>query len=141
MLSNKNCQGFSLIEIIVAFSILATLSIGIISAFPTGLSINKSAENATLASYLAQQKIEEIYSLGYDNVATGTIEVKNRLSTSTTNYLYNFQRETIVTYVDENLQNSATNLGGKKISTTIYYTSPIFKEEKTYNITTVINSL
>src|SRR3990167_663762 len=92
----KKQSGFSLIEVIVAFTILAIAFIGLVQAFPFGLSINKEAENTTAASYLAQEKIEELVSSGYSNIGVGTIETRHRLSDEATNYLYNYQRETVV---------------------------------------------
>ena len=135
----KNKKGFSLIEIIVAVFILTIAFISVMYAFPLGLSINKGASNATIASYLAQEKIEELHSQGYENIATGTTETKHRLATSSTSYLYGFQRETTVTYVDGNLAATSTDAGLKEISTTVYYINAYSKEEKDYNITTLIS--
>ena len=59
----KQQRGLSIIEIMVAFSILTIAFVGLTQAFPFGLSINKTAENSTIASYLAQDKIEELFSL------------------------------------------------------------------------------
>jgi len=135
----KQQDGLSLIEIIVAFTILAVAFIGLVQAFPFGLSINKEAENTTGASYLAQDKIEELNSLGYSNVNVGTIEEKHRLSLDPSNYLYNYQRETVVSYVDSNLSEVGEDQGMKKISVTIYYINAVSKMEKSYSIVTLIN--
>ena len=135
----KHQNGLSLIEIIVAFTILTIVCISLVQSFPFGLSINKTAESATIASYLAQDKIEELHSLGYDNIITGVIEEKHFLSNDPASYLYNFQRQTKVNCVDGNLLNSGENTGMKKISATIYYTSAISRTETSYNITTLIS--
>ncbi|MEA3464131.1 MAG: prepilin-type N-terminal cleavage/methylation domain-containing protein [Patescibacteria group bacterium] len=132
-------QGLSLIEIMVALTILTIAFIGLMQAFPYGLSINKATEDITVASYLAQDKIEELHSLGYDNIATGTPETKHRLSDDQANYLYFYQRQTEVNYVDGNLSNSILDTGMKKISVTVYYTNALSKTEKSYNITTLIS--
>ncbi len=135
----SNQIGFSLVEIMVSISILSTVFISLMYSYPLGLSLNKNAENATIASYLAQGKLEELHSLGYDNINIGTIESKQRISTDPSNYLYYFQRETITEYVDSNLQTSITDQGLKKLLTTIYYTESSSKQEKSYNITTLIS--
>lgn len=135
----KKQSGMTIIEIMVAFTIVTGSFIAILQAFPTGLSINKRAELASVASYLAQGKIEEIWSEGYDNIATGTVESKQRLSSDPNEYLYNFQRETIVDYVDGSLSATSSDDGLKKISTTIYYVDSLSKTEKTYNITTLVS--
>jgi len=138
-LKNFNQQGLSLIEMVVAIFILTLAFIALSQAFPTGLAINKRASNTTIASYLAQEKIEELHSLKYINIATGTIETKHRLATSSVNYLYYFQRETEVSCVDGNLDATTTDSGLKKLSATIYYTDSVSKTEREYNITTLIS--
>lgn len=136
----NNKKGFSLIEIMAAFSIVSLVFIGLMQAFPYGLSINKTAQNTTVASFLAQGEIESIRSLGYTNIPLGTV-AKHRMSADTTDYRYNFQAETVVTYVDSNLNNSGTDQGLKKISVTLYFTNSISKNESSYNITTLISQL
>jgi Tfp pilus assembly protein PilV len=133
-----NQIGLSIIEIMVAFSILVVAFIGLVQSFPFGLSINKAAENATIASYLAQGKIEEMISLGYDNINVGVLEAKQRLSDNEDNYLYHYQRRIEVSYVDSNLDNSVSDTGMKKISVIIYYTNSLSKTEKNYRIETLV---
>ena len=135
----KNKEGFSIIEVMVAFIILSISFIGLMQSFPFGLSVNKDAENETVSSYLVQEKIEELISLGYGEIDTGIVEEKHRLSEDAFNFLYNFQRETEVYYVDEDLANSISDLGIKKIAVTVYFPNAISKEEKSYNITTLIS--
>ena len=135
-----NNQGLSLIEIMVSFMILTVAYLGLIQAFPFSQAINKTAENATKASYLAQDKIEQLQSLGYSGIVVGVVETKQRLSADPSNYLYYFQRQTEVSYVDGNLQTAVSDTGMKKISTTVYYTNSISKTEKSYNITTLISN-
>ena len=130
-------SGFSLIEIMVAILIIGTTFIGLLQAFPYAMKINKTAENQTIASYLAQEKLEELNQLDYDDIATTTIEVKHRLGATNTP-LYTFQRETSATYVDGNIQDSAIDLGLKKITTTVYYTGSLSKTERSYIMQTLI---
>lgn len=132
---NSGRSGFSLIEIIIAFSILSVAYIGMMRSFPLALSINKSSELGTVSAYLAQSKIEEVSSLAYENIATGTIEALHRLSATTTDYLYQFERETLCTNVDGNLAASSTDSGIKKISSTVYFHDPSTRARKSLNIT------
>ena len=101
--------------------------------------INKTAENSTKASYLAQSQLEYLNSLNYSDIGAGTIEAKHRLSADPASYLYSFQRQTAVQNVDSNLQSSQTDTGLKKITVTVYYTNSFAKVEKTYVTTTLIN--
>jgi len=131
--------GMTLLEVMVAFSILTVALISLMQSFPLSLAINKTSENATKASYLAQAKLEELNSLGYGNIATGTIEAKHRLADSSTDYLYYFQRQAVVSYVDGNLADSGSDTGLKKITVTIYYTNVLSKIEKSYSTVTLIS--
>jgi Tfp pilus assembly protein PilV len=137
----KNKKGFSIIEIMVAFSILVIAFIALLSSFPFSLSVNKAAGSATLSSFLSQEKIEELNSSGYENIGVGTMETKHRLSEDPANYLYNFQRQTTVNYVDGEFAESGTDQGMKKISITVYYVNSFSKKEDVYNITTLISQL
>ena len=132
-------MGFSLIEVVVALSILTIAFIFILSSFPFALSVTKGAENSSLASYLAQEKIEELNSLNYENINVGVIEAKHRLSSVQSDYLYNFQRQTEVIYVNGNLNQELSDQGIKKISVNVYYLEPASKNEKTFNISTLIS--
>lgn len=134
----QNIKGFSLVEIMVAIMILGVAFIGLMGAFPYALSIISEAKNIAQASYLAQEKIEELYHNNYDSIATGTIEVKGRLGATGT-YLFPYQRETVVTLVDSGFATSSADYGLKKISTTIYYINAFSKREKSYNLTTIIS--
>lgn len=133
-----NQKGLSMIEILVSFSILIIAFVSLSQAFPMGLSINKSAENSTVAYYLAQEKVEELMSTDYDSLNVGTIEAKQRLSLDQGNYLYNFQRKTDVIYVDGDMLDSLSDLGLKKISTIVYFNDAITKKEKAYTVNTVV---
>ncbi|NCQ16355.1 hypothetical protein GW814_01710 [Candidatus Falkowbacteria bacterium] len=135
----KNQLGMSLLEVMVAFSILTLTFTALMQSFPYSLTINKTSENAAKAAYLAQAKLEELNSLGYGNISTGTIEAKHRLADNPTDYLYYFQRQTTVSFVDGNLADSASDLGLKKISVTVYYSNALSKVEKEYSTVTLIS--
>ena len=135
----KNQLGMSLLEVMVAFSILTLTFTALMQSFPYSLAINKTSENAAKAAYLAQAKLEELNSLGYGNISTGTIEAKHRLADNPTDYLYYFQRQTAVSFVDGNLADSASDLGLKKISVTVYYSNALSKVEKEYGTVTLIS--
>jgi len=91
------------------------------------------------ATFLAQARIEQLRSLNYSDINIGVIETKHRLGDTSNDYLYFFQRETTVDYVDGDLADSITNQGIKKISINVYYTNSLSKDEKVYNLTTLIN--
>ena len=131
----KNQTGFTLIEIMVAIMIIGVLMVGLLNAFPYAAGIIGQAKQETQAAYLAQEKIEELYQLGYNQIATGTIEVKHYLDSS---YPGNFQRETIVTNIDSDLILTSDNSGMKKIVVTLFFISKISHVEKSYELITVM---
>ena len=134
-----NSKGLSLLEMIVALAIIFVAFLGLMQSFPFSLTVTKTAENMSKSAFLAQAKIEQLRSLNYSDINTGTIETKHRLGNTPNDYLYFFQRETIVDYVDDDLADSITDQGIKKISTNVYYTNSLSKSEKVYNLTTLIN--
>ncbi|MCD4694545.1 type II secretion system GspH family protein [bacterium] len=135
----RELKGFSLIEVVVAMSILMVAFIGLVQSFPLGNSINDSSQKKTTASYLAQEKIESLYSSGYDNIATGTIEIKHRLSSDKNDFFYKYQRETEVYYMDENLNASSSDTGLKRITTRVYYLNTLTKGEENIIMNTLIS--
>ncbi len=136
--NSKNKKGFSLIEIMASFTIISLVFIGLMQAFPLGLMMNKTSENATIASFLAQAEIEKSHSLGYDNIPVGII-AKHRVSSDSDDYRYYFWVEKSVNFVDEDLNVAVSDQGMKKISVTVYFTNSISKDEKLYNISTLIS--
>ncbi len=121
--SNKlrNQTGFSLIEALVATAILALGLLAVLGAFPLAMRTNKEAERASLASVYARTKLEQLLTTSYDEVDTGTIETRARLSTDPANVAYTLERETTVTLVDANLNTSVSDVGLKKIATTVFW--------------------
>ena len=121
---------------------VVVLMIGVLAAaniFPAALKISRSAEQETVAANLAQAEIEDVFSLGYDNIAAGAIEAKHRLSADEANPFYNFQRQTDVYFVDGNLSQSASDAGLKKITVTVYWTTPSLGIEKSLLVSALIS--
>ena len=134
---NKKQRGFTLIESTVAIIILIIGVFSVISFFPLSLGITGNANSQTIATNLAQSKIEEMRSLNYSDITIGTFEAKQRLSTSPTSYLYNYQRETTVDLVNSDFNTSVTDVGFKKITVTSYWQSPISHSEKSYSVISI----
>lgn len=131
-------SGFSIIEIIVALVVLSTAFFGLMRVFPLGMNMNDSSKKSTVASYLAQEKVEELFSEGYNQIATGTIESKHRLAEDPSHHLYDFQRKTEVTWVDGDLAPTSSDSGMKRIDTTVYYSEGITKSEQSFELNTII---
>lgn len=137
-LQNKKQKGFTLVESAIAIVVLLIGLLAVIQFFPFGIEIIGNANNRTIASNLALSKIEEIRSETYDDISTGTLETKSRMSSDPDSYLYDFQRETIVEFVDSDFNTSVSDVGLKKITVNVYWQSAIINSEKSININSVV---
>jgi len=137
----KPSKGFSIIEVVVAISILLIFFLTIITIFPFGSDINKNSQKKTIALNLARAKIEELTSKSYSELTLGIIEPRAKLSQNPEEELYFYERESRVSYVDpnQNLQETSQDLGIKKIETTVFWISPLTRKEKTYQLITLIS--
>ncbi len=113
----NNKQGFTLIEVAVAIAIVGIGLLTVMSSFPLNLRATTSQSSGIQASYLAQYKIEEILGTVYDDLGTGTLEVKHDLGGS----YAGFQRETKVSLVDSNLVATSTDVGLKLATVTVWW--------------------
>ncbi len=64
---DKN-RGFSLLELIIAIAVLAVGLVGVLQIFPIGLRASQRAGMMTKASFLAQNKIEDVKLAGFDAI-------------------------------------------------------------------------
>jgi len=113
--------------------------LALVNLFPLAFKVNTLAKQSTVATNLAQAKIEEMFYLDYDNISIGTIEAKQRMSTDSDNPFYYYQRETIVEYVDGNLNTSATETGIKKITVNCYWDNALLLTEKNIQLAILIS--
>ena len=63
-----NKKGFSLLELIIAIAVLAVGLVGVLQIFPIGLRASQRAGMMTKASFLAQNKIEDVKLAGFDAI-------------------------------------------------------------------------
>ena len=122
--------GISILEAMITIALLMIGILALTKIFPLTLKISQTAEEATIAANLAQAKIEELFSAGYDNINTGTIEARHHLAGSPDNPFYKYERQTEVDYVDGNLATSISATGLKRIKVTVYWRSRILNSEK-----------
>ena len=137
--SFQNSLGFSLIEIIVTLTILSVVVMGLVAVYPFGLSIAGSAESETIASFLGQRKLEQLRAKDYQEIETGVIEEKHRLSTDDSDYKHDYKRRTEVDNVNSDLEKTDSDTGLKRITTTVYYINDISKTEEEYQIATLMS--
>lgn len=130
-------RGFSIIEAMVAITVLLVGIVAITAFFPTSLKIIGDSEATTTATNLIMAKIEKVQALPYQSIVVGEFESKHRLSSNGEDYLYYFQRSTTITYLDQNLNESVSDVGFKKISVTVYWISALGGKEKSITINTI----
>ena len=135
-----NKKGFTLIEASVAIVVLLIGLFAVMQFFPFSLEIIGDSNSRTIASNLALSQLEQVRANTYQNINVGTLESKQRISEDADSYLYDYQRETVIELVDSNFASSGSDVGLKKVTVTVYWLSPITKEEKSYSINSVIAS-
>lgn len=136
--SQNKPKGFTLIESTIAIVVLLVGLLAVMQFFPFSIQIIGDANNRTIASNLALSKLEEIKSQSYDDISTGTLEAKQVVSADSTSYLYNYQREAIVEFIDSNFDPSGSDVGLKKITVTVYWNSAVLNEEQGYSINSIL---
>ena len=128
-------NGFTLVELIIAIFILIVGIVAVFQSVPLGFKVGKSAQMTTVAAQLGQGEIEEIISKSYNEISIGTI------GKIPFDHPYDFyQREIRTSYVDpnNNLQETGSDLGIKKIEITIFWKSPLGVSEKSFKIASLI---
>ncbi|MFH1326149.1 MAG: prepilin-type N-terminal cleavage/methylation domain-containing protein [Candidatus Falkowbacteria bacterium] len=132
-------EGFTLIEVLVSLGIITLVLVALLSVFPFTLRVSQASADETKAVYLAQTSLEQNISLSYDDLGIGIIEAKARLSEDTASWLYNFQRQTTVEYLDIDFNVVIEDSGLKKITTTVFWNYNFGGEEKSYVLSTLMS--
>jgi len=119
-----NKKGLTLIEALIAVSILAIGIVGVLAMFPMGIQVAKSAQLSSIATQLGQEKTEEIASLPFGAILIGaTIEEYGQILG-----LPAQRRVTRISCFDPNgpvLLPNCPNTGMKKIKVEVFWRSPL----------------
>lgn len=129
-------EAFTLIEILIAIFILSMGIAGVLAMFPAGNKIEKSAQILTIASQLAQAKIEENVSKSYNEIIIGTT-TEEYGSISEYPYLKTLVR---INYYDP-LSSAYADIdsGVKKIEVFIFWKSSFDSSEKSSRLESLIS--
>lgn len=133
-----NQSGVTLIEILLSIALLAVGIVGLLSAFPRGIAVDKDLELGTIAQQLAQEKIESLANLSYNEIATGLIENQVRVSADPANPFYQFKRTTEAEWVDANLATSGNETDLKKATVTVAWPARWGGSDRSVKIVTLI---
>lgn len=110
-------------EIVISSALLAVGILGLLSAFPRGISVEKNLEHITVANHLAQMRMEAFADMHYDELIPGTLESNIRVDVDPAGAFYDFFRTSEISLVDEFGSPSVEDIGLKKISIIISWDS------------------
>ena len=130
--------GFTLIEAAVAIAVLLVGLWSVLQFFPFSIKIIGDSQSLTVASNLVVEELESLSTDNYSVIGVGTIEAKHPVSSDTTSYLSKYQRQTVVQLIDSDFNASATDVGLKKITVTVYWRSPVGVNERSITTSTII---
>ena len=70
-MSKEKMRGFTILEVMVAVIVLGFGLLAIMHLFPIGLRASKISQDTTVATFLAQQKIENLRNTGWSQITGG----------------------------------------------------------------------
>jgi Tfp pilus assembly protein PilV len=134
-------KGFTFVELLVALSLFMVGMVSILVIFPLDRRYLAQSAYATQAVSLAQEKIEQVRALSYDDLTIGTYEAKATVSSTSGDQLVQFSRATTVTLLDANRavvspQDSAHDVGLKEVDVTVYWSENGISRQ--YTLTTYV---
>lgn len=142
MIDFSEAKGITLIETVIAVSILALGIVGVLQAFPLGAHLAKTAQMSTVATELGQAKIEDEISKSYNDVSINeTVENYNSISDFAA-----YKRVTqidcvrasdlVVVNCNYDLLNDPSPM--KKVGVTVYWRSTLGLTEKSISLMSLI---
>ncbi|NQU82750.1 MAG: hypothetical protein HQ539_02265 [Parcubacteria group bacterium] len=125
--------GFTLVETMVGILILTTGLAMALQIFSVSFSVEKDNQLRTQAALLAQEKVESLYSQSYRDLAVGSV-FESQLSPP----FELFSRDTIVIYVDANLEDAVVDSGLKKIEVVVSWRAAFQIREKSITVARLV---
>lgn len=118
----KRKRGVTFIELIMAIIVVSISVLSVALIYQQVLKDSVSARVLTVATSLAEEKMEEKFGLGYSGVSVGT-EGPFRFNNSSGSPFYEYRYLINVTYVNETDPNveSATPTGYKRITVSVVH--------------------
>lgn len=94
-------KGFTIIEAVVAVAILSIAFVAIIQIFPGTIGLNTNSKRLTVATHLAQQKLEEFVATPYSYIS---LESDPSFTNFTESGFYDFAWKAKITQEDTDLK-------------------------------------
>ena len=111
MTHKRSCRGFSLLEVLVAFTILAMLLAALFQVFSAGLHAARSGDRYTRATVIAQSQIA---ALGVES------PLQEGITSGTTDDDYHW-RVTVRVYADEQLPETGLTLQPLAVDVEVFW--------------------
>ncbi len=131
-------RGFSIIEVMVAVTILVVGVLGVARILPFEIQISRSAENRTVAAHRAQSIIEEMLNTAYGSLNEGSfVSVATPESPDDI-----FAQNATVSCIDEDLVtiSCAGDIGLKQVSVTITWQNKPNGPTEDYTLVTLTSN-
>jgi prepilin-type N-terminal cleavage/methylation domain-containing protein len=126
-MSDKHEQGFTIVELLLAIAMFAIIVPALIVGITNLTAINNRARDLALVNMLAQNKVEQLRSKGYNSVPLGTVSFTSELPGT-------LASPKNATYTVTNPSN-----GIKEIGVTISYKD--YRNTKTVQYKTIISEI
>lgn len=120
----NNQNGITLIEVLLSVTLLSVGILGLLQAFPRASEAQYALEREVIANHLAQEKLESLMQLAYEDIATGTLENNVAVAPDPQSPFHPFYRTTTVQTVDANLSPSGSDVGLKRVMVVISWEHP-----------------
>jgi prepilin-type N-terminal cleavage/methylation domain-containing protein len=114
-------RGFTLIEAILALTVFSVGIIFTLVIFPKGINMGREAKEISVATQLAQEKIEEMLAESYDDLIIGEIEPRAKVNENPSSQFYAYERLVTCDLVDSDLTSTVTDIGLKKVEVNVYW--------------------
>lgn len=75
----KNTDGFTIVEMLLGIALFAILIPAVIIAMTSISTLNDASKDLAIANIYAENKMEELRSIGYNSIGTGTVDITSTL--------------------------------------------------------------
>jgi type II secretory pathway pseudopilin PulG len=114
-------RAFTYIELLVALSLFFLGMVSVLQVFPLNRKYLNQSAHTSQAIFLAQEQVEKIRALPYTSVTPGTFEPRAAVGSGGTDPMNQFERQTVVQLINSTYAPSATDVGLKRVSVTVFW--------------------
>jgi len=82
VISKKNSGGFTIVEMLLGIALLGIILPTLVIALNSIAILNENSKDLAIANIYAENKIEELRSIGFNSMTDGTTDITSQLPTS-----------------------------------------------------------